>query len=820
MTALALGLAFLAAPPAAPIEFKEGLAIRGVMRSGRNPVFTDAVLAQMAANPNWAPKPGDTVEVGDQKRTWEKLAPREDGSFPGNAFGGGYAYFEVESPKEQVMVLESAGWGLVYADGAPRGGDPYGFGYLKLPVKLRAGKTPFLFSSGRGNPSAKLTPPPAPAFLNLGDPTFPDLVVGQTGAFWGAVVVVNASEQWTRDLRVIARLDSGRPYETAVPPIPPLTFRKIPFAVGVDEPIAEPGDRPLSLTLATEDGMLDFQKSSLRVRGPLQTRKVTFWSQIDGSIQYYALNPAQSPDAQALVLTLHGASVEAIGQADAYKGKDWCNIVAPTNRRPYGFDWEEIGRLDAMEVLEHARNSLKTDPLQTYLTGHSMGGHGAWTVGFHFPDQWGAVAPCAAWISFFTYGGGAHAEPKNPVDEVLFRAANASETLLMLPNAMNWPIYIHHGDKDETVPIREARTMKETLEKAGHGSVTLHEQPGGGHWFGESVDFAPIFDLFKTVRRTPPAQKDAVDFATANLAATSKAWWVQILRQEVPMAVSRVRFKRTGGRVVGTTENVQALRLESEAFLGAGNPRVVEIDGQTLSFPNTIEPAPAMTLVKRLGKWVANGSDLRSGKTPKQTGPFKNVFRNTFQFVYGTAGTPEETAANLNKARYDAEVFGYRGNGSAAILSDRDYMAFLEEQSKLVFIRKPDVPNVILYGNATTNAAYSTVLDEMPLRVVRGEVRVGEKAFKGDDLACLIVRPRKDDSEALVGIVASTGPAGQRVLERLPYFVSGVHYPDWIVISAEMLLKGSAGIRAAGFFGNDWSLDPKDFAENRAGGTS
>src|SRR5205823_5794816 len=95
-------------------------------------------------------------------------------------------------------------------------------------------------------------------------------------------------------------------------------------------------------------------KLMLRIRKPGQTYKRAFISGIDGSVQYYAVNPAvvsQQPAAgpsknpsSALFLTLHGAGVEAIGQADAYSPKSWGNIVAATNRRPYGFDWEDWGR--------------------------------------------------------------------------------------------------------------------------------------------------------------------------------------------------------------------------------------------------------------------------------------------------------------------------------------------------------------------------------------------------------------------------------------------------------------------------------------------
>ena len=126
----------------------------------------------------------------------------------------------------------------------------------------------------------------------------------------------------------------------------------------------------------------------------------TFVSRIDGSVQYYSVAPALRTDpgdtaARAFVLTVHGASVEARNQARAYKQKAWANIVAPTNRRPFGFNWEEWGRIDALEVLAEARRIFKTDPSRIYLTGHSMGGHGTWYLGTTYPSLFAAIAPCA-----------------------------------------------------------------------------------------------------------------------------------------------------------------------------------------------------------------------------------------------------------------------------------------------------------------------------------------------------------------------------------------------------------------------------------------
>jgi hypothetical protein len=82
----------------------------------------------------------------------------------------------------------------------------------------------------------------------------------------------------------------------------------------------------------------------------------------------------------------------------------------------------------------------------------------------------------------------------------------------------------------------------------------------------------------------------------------------------------------------------------------------------------------------------------------------------------------------------------------------------------------------------------------------------------GDDLACLFLRPRPGSDRACVAVVAGTGMPGLRLTGRLPYFVSGVAYPDVSVFSARALEKGDSPLRAAGFFGVDWGIETGEFA--------
>lgn len=91
--------------------------------------------------------------------------------------------------------------------------------------------------------------------------------------------------------------------------------------------------------------------------------------------------------------------MQAIRHAGSYSKKSWLHLVAPINRRPFGFDWEDFGRADAIEVLELAQAKLRHDPSRIYLTGHSMGGHGTWHIGSTFPDRFAAIGPSAGWVS-------------------------------------------------------------------------------------------------------------------------------------------------------------------------------------------------------------------------------------------------------------------------------------------------------------------------------------------------------------------------------------------------------------------------------------
>jgi hypothetical protein len=112
-----------------------------------------------------------------------------------------------------------------------------------------------------------------------------------------------------------------------------------------------------------------------------------------------------------------------------------------------------------------------------------------------------------------------------------------------------------------------------------------------------------------------------------------------------------------------------------------------------------IEPGKDITLKFTQGQWqVVDGLNLQE-KNPVRNGGFKLAFTNNMVFVYATNGSAEENEWYKNKARFDAETFWYRGNGSIDIIPDTDFA--------------PDHyadRNVIIYGNADNNLAWNQLL--------------------------------------------------------------------------------------------------------------
>lgn len=818
---LCLGFSPPTAPPRAddppPWSLVDVLALApGGGPGGRSVLRVDPVQARVVAGSFAPPRAGETVAwPGGASRTWEPVTPGPEGQIDHPAARGGYVHATVAAAADAVAILEARGHGVVLVNGEPRPGDPYDQGDLRLPVQLREGSNALLFQGGRGTLRVRLVSPRAPLALDLADATWPDLLAGDAEPAWAALPLLNATGQPTVGLVLEVHREGAEPIRTALPVVPALSARKVPFRLPPAAGLDAGTECEVSLRLRREGDPADREPldrlvARLRVRRPDEPHRRTFVSRMDGSVQFYAVRPALplAPDdpPPSLVLTLHGAGVDALGQVEAYGPRSWAHLVAPTNRRPFGFDWEGPGRQDALEVLEEAQRHLRHDPARVYLTGHSMGGHGTWNLGTTDPDRFAAIAPSAGWISFNTYSAGRRrGEAPDPFRALLERAGGSDPSALAT-NLADLGVYILHGDADDNVPASEARAMADRLGSFHH-DWQLHLQPGAGHWWDASpepgadcVDWAPAFDLFARHVRPDPRAVRAVDFATINPADSSRRHWAEVLQQQRPLGLSRIQLllQPSLHRISGRTENVARLALDLSP-LRPGEPVRVALDGQPDLKIDDPDASGRLVLARGGdGTWTASDHPDPSQKSPLRGGPFRRVLDGRFLIVYGTHGDAAENARLAAKARFDAETWRYRGNGSLDVLPDTAFDPVAE----------PD-RNVVLIGNATTNAAWAALLEASPVQVIPGAVRLGtDRSLAGDNLACLLLRPRPHSERALVAAVAGTGPIGTRLADRLPYFQSGVAVPDLLVIDPTILDGDERGLRAVAYFGNDWSLEP------------
>jgi len=822
------------APPASQaVLLRECLVIENPVRARRSPVHVDAIEFEIVSGMWKPPSEGDSVRMSKgESRKWKTLAANKDGWFEGDALGGGYAYVRHESDVERVVMLEAMGHTLVYVNGEPRAGDPYGNGMMSIPILLRKGANDLLFLVGRGRLRVELKTPPADLFIDSRDATLPDFYSALPDSVQASVCVVNATTLGMTKVEVRALSKSSVDDSNGLgKTLLPLSVRKI--SLSLSKKNMRGGDLPLITTGMSDAPSPTYIKSpravvETRSREAAQSYRATFMSTIDGSVQYYAVQPqsqqSSNREKPALVLSLHGASVEATSQADAYAAKSWCHIVCPTNRRPFGFDWEDWGRMDAMEVLEIAQRTLGVDPTRVYLTGHSMGGHGTWSIGATYPDRFAAIGPSAGWEGFASYGGGVKYEDEGGVRGILRRAAASSDTLGLAHNYMTQGVYILHGDADDNVPVDQARTMFDALKKF-HPNVVKHEQFGAGHWWDDSdepgascVDWPQTFDFFARHRLPPDGEVRDVNFVTVNPGVSARFRWATIESQVQAMRPSGVRLRwNPGSRTfAGETSNVRRLAL-SVAHVDGDKPISIDIDrcridgipfpkadrvlhlrqddSAATSRPTTVpsQAAPA--------KWRVIEAGPPTLKNPRRSGPFKLAFNHRFMLVYGTRGNDEENAWALAKARYDAEVWRYRANGDVDVVPDTAFDAAREQDR-----------GVVLYGNSETNGAWAALLGKSPVDIVHNRVTIGDGSLEGDDLACLFLRSRSDSDIACVAVIGGTGIRGMRLTDRIPIFTSGVALPDVTVFGPECLLEGDKGIRVAGFFGEDWGVGSGEFA--------
>ncbi len=752
-------------PPVAPPDTGTEVVAQGWLVAQVNP-NADQVFAALD-NGTFALPGHGAKEFG---ANWKAVQPKDGQLAPqGNSSQVVYAArsITVEAPSGVVLQLDRAydAW----LNGRRVAGDVYGHGWMRFPGQLNAGDN-LLVVRGRGGQQwgIKVATTSHKAKLNPHDLTRPDLRVGDNSVRWlGVPVLVFGQPAADAALDISARViadDHWLPTHTATPGLPGASATQLAFELVPKAAPAKVGENwPVTLRVDSPSWPHSYE---LKIELPTVATDVcwrqTFRSPDDGSVQYYGVRPPveQGPN-QPLVLSVHGAGVDAIGQAQSYHTHPKTWIAAPTNRRPFGFDWEEWGHWNALYALEDAAKRFATSPAHQYLTGHSMGGHGTWQLGVHHSDRFAVLGPSAGWGSFYTYTG--LKKPTGP----FARARAHSDTHVYLANLANRAAYVIHGTADDNVPWSEGKAMFEAVSKVTT-DVANHWEPGAGHWWdgdksagADCVDWPPLFELMGK-RQLDPVPLTFDWKSPAPWYAENYAW-LKLGSAKSPNDDCNVHVKPKDAKTLAIdTSNVRSMVLDGKALRGKGIEAVV-IDGTSITVPEgPLQVGPT------------------TGKRPGSSGPYNQAYHKPFVFVF-----PDGDEAMAAVAGWMLQSWMAIGNGHGAAMPLSKVMPQIRKNYQLIH-----------FG---VTSAQVPLPAGFPFAWSLKGVQV-EGVDYGDKLLLTVYDAGADTP----GLGASLwAPKGKPwLLYRFVPFSSRSGLPDYV-------LYDEPGVIATGFFGPDWNFDPK-----------
>jgi predicted peptidase len=147
-----------------------------------------------------------------------------------------------------------------------------------------------------------------------------------------------------------------------------------------------------------------------------------------------------------------------LSPAEAEVGRDVAArfvVVAP-QCAPYEV-WNEG---EVIRLLDVVGGRIPVDPKRIYLTGLSMGGFGAWSIGLRQPQRFAALVPIC--------GGG--------------RIADLTAALKNNPAALRrLGVWAFHGARDRVVPLEESERMVDGLRRVGVADVKFTIYAEGEH---------------------------------------------------------------------------------------------------------------------------------------------------------------------------------------------------------------------------------------------------------------------------------------------------------------------------------------------------
>jgi hypothetical protein len=446
---------------------------------------------------------------------------------------------------------------------------------------------------------------------------------------------------------------------------------------------------------------------------------------------------------------------------------------------PYGrgnTDFQGVGEDDVLRAIKEVKRHYKVDEDRVFLSGISMGGMGALTIGAHYPDQFAALIVIAGRGDFYLWKG----IERGSLPAFEARLADSEFGAELVPNYRNLPCVLVHGLEDIVMPIAQSERMYALLTEQGF-QATFVKVPGATHWTWDILLGAPEVAkcLEQNRRRTDPQR---ITFRTYSL-KYSRAYWAEVRDIEDWGKPAELACELTEGGTALTiqTTNIAALRVRPPASLTkAGAPLRVTWNGN------------AATAKQADDGWLELGANDAAAKglvkTPGLCGPIREALGGPFIMVC------------------DGEV---QGESRQQMLEGAvDWARYA--QAAPVMLPAEKIPpeamqrgNLVLYGTPETNRLIGQIAPALPIGLGRGQYKVGDRTYDASKYGLSMIYPNPLAPNRFV-VINSAVPWGRQLPGNHKYDM----LPDFIIFAdakSEDQAEANKFV-CAGFFDQHWRL--------------
>jgi pimeloyl-ACP methyl ester carboxylesterase len=502
-----------------------------------------------------------------------------------------------------------------------------------------------------------------------------------------------------------------------------------------------------------------------------------FRSRTDGSVQPYGIRlprDVSRDQAYPLVVQLHGLNFMEVlsGSRVRYRGMGGPQWIEPDLKviylhcfgRPSTF-YRGMGEEDVLEAVDEVKRRFRVDADRVFIMGHSMGGSGSYTVGLHYPDQFGGIMPIDAAMGS-RLGAGAQAQAR-PVPAWMAPQVAIHNPSNLYPNARNVDVFFKNAGAG--IQGKSTEFTDGIVEQGGFS--TAESFPGMPHNFGDSYAYAHfVTELIQHPIRRKPSE---VKFYT-NTLRYNRAYWVTIDRLTRHNADARVvaTCDEKGGIQV-TTSNIDALTLRlDDTPTPKGIPLVV--DGGTV-LPS--HSGGVVQLSKVDGAWKPapwNGPALT--KKHGLQGPIDDAFNSRFLAVYGE-GDRDLAIAELDALRNPPTVLDIHGD-------------FPMKPASRVTAQDVDSANLILFGTPESNAVLGRIAPSLPPTLLQ----------TGDDGSrAIFIYPNPENPSRYVVVWPAKVLSVASDTLRSVWIMPVCALPDYLRVKDGTIVSG-------GHFDSDWRM--------------